>query len=116
MTAKREAIAFVNDILESIENIEDYIQDVTEAEFEQNKEKQDAVIRRIEIVGEAVKLIPQDIKEQYPAIPWRKLAGMRDIVIHEYFGITLSIIWKTANVDLPNLKRDFEKVKASLNK
>ena len=111
MTASRDILAFIDDILGSIEQIKIYVTDVTEREFENDLEKQDAVIRRIEIIGEAVKNIPDNIRKSYPNVPWRQLAGMRDVVIHEYFGITLSIVWKTANADLPRLKEEFERIR-----
>lgn len=92
------------DILESIEKIEKYVKGLTEREFEENVEKQDAVIRRIEIIGEAVKNISNETKGKYPAIQWRAIAGMRDIVIHQYFGVTFGLVWRVATFEIPNLK------------
>ena len=75
---------------------------------------QDAVMRRIEIMGEAVKNIPKETKDKYPDIPWRQITGMRDILIHEYFGIDLELTWEVAKRDVPDLKEKMLKVKRDL--
>jgi uncharacterized protein with HEPN domain len=69
-----------------------------------------AVIRALEIIGEAAKNIPLQVKNRYPQIPWKEMAGMRDKVIHEYFGVDLKRVWSTVNNDIPSLKTDFEKI------
>lgn len=107
---KRNPDIYLQDILESIHQIESYLDGVKESDFYQNSEKQDAVLRRLEIIGEAVKNISPDIRDKYEDIPWRKIAGMRDIIIHEYFGITLSMIWVVAQRDLPDLKLKIEAI------
>lgn len=98
--------------MECIGKIEEYIENLTEKEFENNSEKQDAVIRRIEIIGEAVKNISNETKDKYPHIRWREIAGMRDVVIHQYFGVTIGLVWRVANAEIPNLK---EKIEAIIN-
>jgi len=108
--AKRDELVFLEDILESIEKIASYIENSSEIEFEKNPEKQDAVIRRIEIIGEAVKNISFDTRNEYPQIPWREMAGMRDIVVHEYFGVSIGMVWRVAFSDIQNLKSDIEKI------
>lgn len=115
MKEGRNIGVFIGDIWNSIIKIEEYIQHISEKEFEDSSEKQDAVIRRLEIIGEAVKNIPSDFREKYSDVPWRKMAGMRDVVIHEYFGVTIGLIWRVATSDLPILKDQISKIKEDLN-
>jgi uncharacterized protein with HEPN domain len=95
---------YFDDILDSILLIENYIEGISKNEFELNEEKQDAVIRRLEIIGEAIEHIPEDVREKYPDIPWKQIAGLRDVVIHEYFGVSISRIWNVLINDLSKLK------------
>ena len=73
-----------------------------------------AVVRVLEIVGEAVKKIPQSIRKNYPEIPWKDMAGMRDKVVHEYFGVKLERVWETIQSDIPSIKPLFEKIRKDL--
>ncbi|MFH0951279.1 MAG: DUF86 domain-containing protein [bacterium] len=100
---------YIQHILDSIEAIDGYLKGINKKDFLADIEKQDAVIRRIGIIGEAVKNIPQGIKKQNTNIPWRNIAGMRDIVIHEYFDVDLNLAWDTAKIGLPKLKRELMK-------
>jgi len=96
---------FLEHILDSISLIERYTEGVSRKDFLESVELQDKVIRRLEIIGEAVKNLPQDFKEKYPHIPWKEIAGMRDVLVHKYFGIDLDLTWEVVERDLPQLKR-----------
>ncbi len=108
--SKRKPDVYLQDILESIEHIQKFLDGVSEDEFYENVEKQDAVLRRLEIIGEAVKHLPEEIREDHPDIPWRQIAGMRDIIIHEYFGVTLNMVWIVATDDILDLKTKVEEI------
>src|SRR5690625_7238412 len=102
--SKRKPDVYLQDILESIGHIQRYLDNVSEDEFYENVEKQDAVLRRLEIIGEAVKQLPEETRENHPGIPWRQIAGMRDIISHEYFGITLDMMCVVATQEILELK------------
>jgi uncharacterized protein with HEPN domain len=111
----RDERVFLYDILECSVKISDYISDLSELEFERDTEKQDAVIRRIEIIGEAVKNISTETRELYSHIAWRAIAGMRDMVIHQYFGVTIGLVWRVATTEIPVLKLEIEKIISQLD-
>ncbi|MEK6926334.1 MAG: DUF86 domain-containing protein [Nanoarchaeota archaeon] len=108
---KRDITLFIDDILESIKDIEAFTVKISKDDFFKNKEKQSAVVRQIEIIGEAVKNIPDFFREKYSNIPWSKIAGMRDIIIHGYFRVDLDAVWKVIKKDLPTLKKQILQVK-----
>ena len=113
---KREIGDYVQDIVEAMNNAMEFTNDMAYGEFVQNTKTIYAVVRAIEIVGETVKNIPEEIRKKYPEIPWRQMAGMRDKLIHEYFGVQLERVWETAKRDIPNLKPLFEKMLSDLEK
>jgi len=113
---KKDPKIFLSHILESIEEINRNTGKITKNEFSTNKTIQDAVIRRLEIIGEATKNLPQSFKNNYPDIEWKKMAGLRDIIVHEYFGLSLKLIWGITQKDLPKLKKQIAKILKSLEK
>lgn len=112
---KRDARVYIEDILEAITKIEEYMKGLkNDEEFYDNTQVQDAVLRRLEIIGEAVKNIPNEFRDQYPDIPWKQIAGMRDILIHEYFGVNLRRALKVIKEDMLDLKTKIFKIKQDL--
>ena len=108
--SKRDVRLFLHDILECIEKIERYTRDMSFDEFVRNDLVVDAVIRNLEIIGEAVKNIPEDFRSKYPDIPWKQIVGFRNIVIHHYFGVDLSIVWTVIKRHLKELKPKIETI------
>ncbi len=113
---KKEPLIFVTHILESIKNIESFSQGLSKSKFANNRLKQSAIIREIEIIGEAVKNLPIEFTVRYPYIEWSKIAGARDKIIHHYFGLDLNVIWDILKYDLPELKVKIEKILVELEK
>ena len=111
---KRDVFLFVEDILQSINDIESFSLGLTEEEINENRLKQNAIIRSLEIIGEAVKNIPESFKKNYQEIPWRNIAGFRDVLTHGYFRIDIGLIWKIVKNDIPNLKEQILKIKKDL--
>ena len=107
---KKDPKIFLNHILESIGEIEKNLTNLNEVEFYRNVTVQDAIIRRLEIIGEATKNLPKSFKDKHSEVEWRKVAGLRDIIVHEYFGLSLKLIWRITQKDIPELKRKISKV------
>jgi uncharacterized protein with HEPN domain len=107
---------YIEDILDSISKIEEYWGDAKEEDFYRNSQVQDAIMRRLEIVGGAVKSIPPSVRGRYPQVPWKKIAGMRDVLIHEYSGVNLRRVWKVIKQDLPDLKVKVLEIKKDLGR
>lgn len=108
--SKRGIEELLYDILESVKRINDYTKDVSFQKLLKNTMIQDAVIRNMEIIGEAVKNIPGEFKKKHSEIEWKKIAGMRDKIIHFYFGVNWEIVWDVIRNKLPDLKRKIEAI------
>ena len=107
---QRALNTYIEDITTAINKIEKYILGMTKEDLAGDELIQDAVFRNLEVIGEAVKKIPEDVRSRYEYIPWRKISGLRDILIHEYFGINMNIIWDVIENKLPQLKVVMEKI------
>ena len=105
---------FIEHILECLNYIEEYTEGITKEDFISSVQLQDAVIRRIEIIGEAVKNLPVETKDRYPDIPWKEIAGMRDVLIHGYFGVDLELTWNVVEKEVQELKKNMIMVKKDL--
>ena len=101
---KRDDTVYLRHILEAAERIQAYLQDMDEQRFEENHLRQDGVIRQLEIIGEAVKQLSPALRDAHDDVPWKDMAGMRDKLIHHYFGVDVQAVWDTATDDLPALK------------
>jgi len=108
--SKRGDFELVCDMKEAIGRISSYVANLSYDAFLRDSKTQDAVVRNLEIVGEAAKNISNNFKKSHSLIPWKNLAGVRDRLIHHYFGVNFDIIWSIAKDDLPNLIVEFEKI------
>ena len=106
----RDEKLYIDDILETIYKIQNYIQDIDFEDFSSDQKSVDAVIRNLEIIGEATKNISIDFKNRYPDVNWKDPTRMRDILIHAYFGVDLEIVWETIKFRIPELKEQIEKI------
>ncbi len=101
-------LAYIEHVLEAIRDIEKSIKNFSFEDFGNTKDCKDACIRRLEIIGEAVKNISQETKNKYPKIEWKQIAGTRDRVIHAYFNVDLDIVWEILTEGLPILKKEMQ--------
>jgi uncharacterized protein with HEPN domain len=106
----RDIKLYLKDILEAMETVEKFVEDMNFEQFKNNDLVSSAVIRKFEIIGEATRNIPQEIKKKYPDIPWKTMVGFRDKLIHFYFGIKYDIVWETIKSKLPELKEKIKKI------
>ena len=107
---KRELKLFLNDISENINLIENSTKNLTKKDFESNRTLVDATIRRLEIIGEAVKNLPKEFRSKHTHIEWSDIAGFRDIIIHAYFVVDIDKVWNVVKDDIPSLKKDIQKI------
>lgn len=113
--SKRKDVELLSDIREAIRRIEVYIEKLNYRTFLQDIKTQDAVVRNLEIIGEAAKGVSTDIKKKYTRIPWKELAGVRDRLIHHYFGVNYDIVWAVVSKELPQLTAKIEGIKKDVS-
>jgi uncharacterized protein with HEPN domain len=113
MTEKEDFI-FIEHILDSINAIQTFSKNLSKEQLISNRLKQSAIVREIEIIGEAVKNISETLKNKHPEVLWKEIAGTRDKMIHHYFGVDISIVWNIISSDLPILKEQMLKIKQEL--
>lgn len=111
---ERSPNLFIEDILASVGLIEQYLRNKTKDDFFKSVELQDKVIRRLEVIGEAIRNLSKTLKVSYPEIPWKKISGTRDVLIHEYFGVDLDITWIAATIDVHKLERQILAIKKDI--
>ena len=116
MKKPKDPSIFLGHILDNIEKIENGIKNMSEVEYAKNVDIQDATLRRLEVIGEAVKNLPYAFRKKYPAVPWKKMAGIRDVLIHEYFGVDMYLVWKISVTNIPKLKKQILKIIEGLQK
>lgn len=110
----RDYKILLEDVLEAIGNVEQFVGSATRDQFQEDKKTVHAVVRNLEVIGEAVKGVPADLRDRYPSVPWQRIAGLRDILIHHYFEIDLDIVWDIVSHKLPELRTQIEAVLADL--
>lgn len=110
MKTPRSLRHYLHDILQAVEDIEVFTEGLTEDEFCQDRKTQLAIIRCFEVMGEASRVLPNEFKNTHPNVPWREMNTMRNMVLHEYFGVNLRVVWKTIQEDLPYLRNQIEAI------
>jgi len=100
----RDFRVYLEDILEAIARIQRYTQGLSQDAFADDQRTVDAIVRNLEVIGEAVKQLPAEVRLRAPAVEWQKIAGLRDILIHQYFGIDIEIVWDVVQTKLPDLR------------
>lgn len=100
----RDFRVYLEDMIDAINRIEEYTKGMSYEAFVKDRKTVDAVVRNFEIVGEAAKNVPEKIRKEFPNVPWKEMSGMRDKLIHAYFGVKLDVLWKTVNERLPAVR------------
>ena len=106
----RDYKIYLEDILTAIDKIQSYTQNISFEKFSEDEKTLDAVVRNLEILGEAIKNVPEEIRKKHPNIEWKKISGLRDILIHEYFGVDKDIIWDVLQHKLPLLQKQIKMI------
>lgn len=106
----RDYKAYLEDIVQAAQKINRYVSGLSVQTFSDDEKTVDAVVRNLEVIGEAVRNIPEDIRDKYPKIAWHRIAGLRNILIHEYFAISTKIIWDISTNKLPILEQQIKKI------
>ncbi|HHT9106831.1 MAG TPA: HepT-like ribonuclease domain-containing protein [Candidatus Wujingus californicus] len=114
MSEERQLQDYLNDIIESISDIREFTKGMTYEDFTKDRKTIKAVVRSMEIIGEAVNKIPQHIRGNYPEIPWQEIVGMRNKIAHEYFGVDLDIVWQSIEEDFVPLEKTVKKMSHDL--
>jgi len=112
---KKNPIFFIDHMIDSINIIEGYVEGLNEEAFKKSIQAQDCCIRRLEIIGEAVKNLSPAVRNLEEDVPWKKIAGMRDVLIHEYFGVDLDLTWRVLSKELSPIKRKLLKLRKKLD-
>ncbi len=107
---RKDDTVYLRHILDSIQQIEEYLRDVSKEQFMERRLLQDGVVRQLEIIGEASRNLSEETREKHPEVPWQQIIGMRNRIIHEYFDVDLEIVWEVVEKDLPDLKAQIQTI------